>query len=234
MEDVRARDQAPVASEGRNPIKAVMRAVGIGAPAPAGDDTLAAGEGQQQLLQERDWDRQSSKQGRRDLPAEVVEKHPSLAASDTSLPTPATATSASGTTTHLTRVSHDTTSSSRSSTIGPDSTPAAADKHTSAGPISSPTAHLSPSHPLMGLSDECGLCAAAPGALESERQALLDKAAQLERERTAHAEAAAEAETMRAHAAARAAELEAKLRSEVTSRRQELLQQQEVRQMSRA
>jgi hypothetical protein len=84
----------------------------------------------------------------------------------------------------------------------------------------------------MGLSDECGLCAAASGALEHERQALLEKAAQLEQERAAHAAAASEAEAMRAHAAARAAELEVQLRSDVTTRRQQLLQQQEVRETS--
>lgn len=81
----------------------------------------------------------------------------------------------------------------------------------------------------MGLSDECGLCAAAPGALEAEREALLGRAAELEQEGAAHAAAAAEAEAMRARAAARAAELEARLRTDFTSRRQTLLQQQEVR-----
>jgi hypothetical protein len=68
----------------------------------------------------------------------------------------------------------------------------------------------------------------AADALEQERQALLAKAAQLEQERAAHAAAAAQAEAMRASAAARAAVIEEQLRGEMSARRQQLLQQQEV------
>jgi hypothetical protein len=39
----------------------VCYAAGLGAGAPAGDDVVSV-EGQQQLLQEREWDRHSSKQ----------------------------------------------------------------------------------------------------------------------------------------------------------------------------
>jgi hypothetical protein len=172
-------------------------------------------------------------QGRRDLPAAVVEKHPSLAVTDTSegLPTPtntaATTTSSDAAECTACTISQDTTTSTADSREDIHSS-IKEDTHTG----TSSTAHLSTSHPLMGLSDECGLCAAAPGALEHERQALLDKAAQLEQERAAHAAAASEAEAMRAHAAARAVELEAQLRSDVTTRRQQLLQQQEVRRTS--
>ncbi|WIA31511.1 hypothetical protein OEZ86_002403 [Tetradesmus obliquus] len=261
METVRARDQGPVAAEGRNPIKAAMRAVGIGAGAPAGehDDTVVrdadaahhealareaevdpAVEGKEQLLQEREWDRHGSKQGRRDLPAEVVEKHPSLASADTTLPTPPTTTTATTTagsdsaacaTCGISRNITSSTTANACPACGPRGNTSAANIDTyidGSSSSSSAITGLQHNHPLMGLSDECGLCAAAPGALEAEREALLGKAAELEQEGAAHAAAAAEAEAMRARAAARAAELEARLRTDFTSRRQTLLQQQEA------
>uniref|UniRef100_A0A383V5N0 Uncharacterized protein n=1 Tax=Tetradesmus obliquus TaxID=3088 RepID=A0A383V5N0_TETOB len=261
METVRARDQGPVAAEGRNPIKAAMRAVGIGAGAPAGehDDTVVrdadaahhealareaevgpAVEGKEQLLQEREWDRHGSKQGRRDLPAEVVEKHPSLASADTTLPTPPTTTTATTTagsdsaacaTCGISRNITSSTTDNACPACGPRGNTSAANIDTyidGSSSSSSAITGLQHNHPLMGLSDECGLCAAPPGALEAEREALLGKAAELEQERAAHAAAAAEAKAMRARAAARAAELEARLRTDFTSRRQTLLQQQEA------
>jgi hypothetical protein len=177
-------------------------------------------------------------QGRRDLPVEVVESHPSLGDNGTALPTPP-ATAISSRTSGTDSAACETCSIARSSTASDNACATCGTNTNIAHATTSSSSRdsysaasaatvLQPNHPLMGLSDECGLCAAAPGALEHERQALLDKAAELERERAAHAAAAAEAEAMRARAAARAAELEVQLRSDVTSRRQQLMQQQEV------
>jgi hypothetical protein len=89
---------------------------------------------------------------------------------------------------------------------------------------------LSPNHPLLShMADESyELHEDAADALEQERQAMLAKAAQLEQECAAHAAAAAQAEAMRASAAARAAVIEEQLKGEMSARRQQLLQQQEV------
>jgi hypothetical protein len=225
----------------------------------------------------------SAFQGRRDLPAELIDNHPSLNPADVAntLPTPLTASDPTSTiytpphdpstaaapitgghsSTNTTSVLHseDTAAAAAPVTLPSQNlgTPAEA-AATSTAPTAASTAEprswlglavsapvlrqLTPNHPLLAtLADASfeqrednmmlmseGAAAAAAAALEAERQALLDKAAQLEQERAAHAAGAAQAEAMRAAAAARAAEIEAELRGEMSARRQQLLQQQEV------
>lgn len=99
-------------------------------------------------------------------------------------------------------------------------------------PASRHLAETCPDSPLVrsNFGDECIMCKDHSGAaLEREREMLLQRSQQLEAEQSAHANAAAEAARMRDQAARRAREIGVRLQTHMPTRRQQLLQQQEVR-----
>ena len=83
----------------------------------------------------------------------------------------------------------------------------------------------------LGTETGCEVCGSdSPHtAVERERKGLLARVAELEREHADHVAAAAEAERLRAAAEERAREIDMRLKMEVPSEKQRLLQQQEVR-----